>query len=103
MPDFIDFQNIDGVKYGIIDSLGKYPGVDLTSKFAEEIAGYTDPGAWIRARIRANNFDGIHVNDYIPFTTTNGLKFKARVAPLRGDLHEQPPPTPQLLWDFTRG
>ena len=80
MPDFIDFQNIDGVKYGIIDSLGKYPGVDLTSKFAEEIAGYTDPGAWIRSRIRANNFDGIHVNDYIPFTTTNDLKFKARVA-----------------------
>lgn len=79
MPDFIDFQNIDGVKYGIIDSLGKYPGVDLTSKFAEEIAGYADPGAWIRARIRANNFDGIHVNDYIPFTTTNGLNFKARI------------------------
>lgn len=57
-----------------------YDGVDLTSKFAEEISGYSDPGAWIRARIRANNFDGIHVNDYIPFTTTNGLSFKARVA-----------------------
>ena len=57
-----------------------YDGVDLTSKFAGEIEGYTDPGAWIRARIRANNFDGIHVNDYVPFTTTNGLKFKARVA-----------------------
>ena len=57
-----------------------YPGVDLTAKFAVEIAGYDDPGAWIKARIRANNFDGIHVNDYIPFTTTNGLKFKARVA-----------------------
>lgn len=57
-----------------------YDGVDLTSKFAEEIAGYADPGAWIMARIRANNFDGIHVNDYIPFTTTNGLNFKARVA-----------------------
>lgn len=57
-----------------------YDGVDLTSKFAEEISGYSDPGAWIRARIQANNFDGIHVNDYIPFTTTNGLKFKSRVA-----------------------
>ena len=57
-----------------------YDGVDLVAKFADEISGYTDPGTWIRARIRANNFDGIHVNDYIPFTTTNGLKFKARVA-----------------------
>ena len=57
-----------------------YDGVDLVTKFADEISGYTDPGAWIRARIRANNFDGIHVNDYIPFTTTNGLNFKARVA-----------------------
>lgn len=57
-----------------------YDGVDLTAKFAGEISGYNDPGEWIRARIRANRFDGIHVNDYIPFTTTNGLKFKARVA-----------------------
>lgn len=57
-----------------------YDGVDLTAKFAGEISGYNDPGAWIRARIRANRFDGIHINDYIPFTTTNGLKFKARVA-----------------------
>ena len=56
-----------------------YDGVDLTSKFAEEIAGFTDPGAWIRSRIRANNFDGIHVNDYIPFETTNNLNFKARI------------------------
>lgn len=56
-----------------------YDGVDLTSKFAEEISEYADPGAWIRARIRANNFYGVHVNDYIPFTTTNGLNFKARI------------------------
>lgn len=57
-----------------------YDGVDLVAKFEEEIAGYSDPGAWIRSRILANNFGGIHVNDYIPFTTTNGLRFKARVA-----------------------
>ena len=56
-----------------------YDGVDLTAKFAGEISGYSDPGAWIRARIRANNFDGIHVNDYLPFVTTNGLNFKARI------------------------
>lgn len=68
-------KDISNLRFG-----DPYDGVDLTSKFAEEISRYSDPGAWIRARIRANNFDGIHVNDYIPFTTTNGLKFKARVA-----------------------
>ena len=68
-------QDISNLRFG-----DPYDGVDLTAKFAGEIAGYSDPGAWIRARIRANNFDGIHVNDYIPFKTTNGLSFKARVA-----------------------
>lgn len=67
-------QDISNLRFG-----DPYDGVDLTSKFAEEIAGYADPGAWIRARIRENNFGCIHVNDYIPFTTTNGLKFKARI------------------------
>lgn len=71
---------VNQIKSDVSASSSVYPGVDLTAKFAGEIAGYDDPGAWIRARIRANNFDGIHVNDYIPFTTTNGLKFNARVA-----------------------
>lgn len=57
-----------------------YDGVDLSVKFADEIAAYSDTGAWLKARIKAANFDGIHVNDFIPFTTTNGLNFKARVA-----------------------
>lgn len=69
----------DGSQYGLV-ATDQFPGEDLTAVFAEEIKGYTDPGAWIRARIRANNFDGIHVNDYIPFATTNGLNFKARAA-----------------------
>ena len=75
-------ENINQLK-GDISNLrfgDPYDGVDLVTKFADEISGYTDPGAWIRARIRANNFDGIHVNDYIPFATTHGLSFKARVA-----------------------
>lgn len=58
---------------------GYYQGIDLTVKFADEIAGYSDPWAWIRARIRAGNYTGIHVCDYIPFTTTNGYTFQAQV------------------------
>ena len=59
-----------------------YPGVDLTVKFADEIANYSDEWAWITARIKAGNFSGIHVSDYIPVTTgrTDGFTFKAQIA-----------------------
>lgn len=80
MSNYVDsIGDEDGGKYNLL-ATEQYPGEDLTAVFAEELEGYTDPGAWIKARIKAANFDGIHVNDYIPFTTTNGLKFKARVA-----------------------
>ena len=80
MGNYVDsVLDENGGKYGLL-ATEQYPGEDLTVVFAGELEGYTDPGAWIRARIRANNFDGIHVNDYNPFATTNGLNFKARVA-----------------------
>ena len=51
-----------------------YPGMDLSLKFAEEIKGYTSVWTWIQARIKAGNFYGIHVGDYIPFNCTNSAK-----------------------------
>lgn len=60
-----------------------YDGVDLTEKFADEIAAapYSgDAWAWIRARIRAGNYSGISVKDWIPFTTKNNLTFRAEIA-----------------------
>jgi len=45
-----------------------YPGRDLTVLFADEIAGYSDEWAWIKARIVAGDYSGINVNDYIPVT-----------------------------------
>ncbi len=59
------------------------PGVDLTEKFADEIAAAPyggDAWAWIKARIKASNYAGIHVKDFIPFTTTNGVTLRAEVA-----------------------
>lgn len=55
-----------------------YPGVDLTQKFAAEIANYTDEWAWIHARIQAGNYAGININDYIP-VVANGDTYKARI------------------------
>ena len=49
-----------------------YDGVDLSTKFATEIASYASAWAWIKARIQAANFDGIHVGDYIPFVLSAG-------------------------------
>jgi hypothetical protein len=57
-----------------------YAGVDLSVKFADEIANYSDVWAWIQARIKAANYDGIHVGDYIPFKTTNNVSLNAQVA-----------------------
>lgn len=43
-----------------------YPGRDLTVLFADEIAGYSDEWAWIKARVEAADYSGININDYIP-------------------------------------
>lgn len=57
---------------------GIYPGSDLTAEFAAEIEGYSDEWAWIKARITAGDFSGIHVGDYIP-VTANGNDYNARI------------------------
>lgn len=60
-----------------------YEGQNLTVKWADEIAASPyngDAWAWIRARIRAGNYLGIHVKDYIPFKTKNNVSLKAEVA-----------------------
>lgn len=59
-----------------------YEGVDLTVKFAAEIAQYTDPWAWIKARISAGDWSGLRIGDYIPFTTTESSPktYQAQIA-----------------------
>jgi hypothetical protein len=60
-----------------------YEGVDLSVKFASEIAAAPHNGnvwAWIQARIQEANYWGIYVGDYIPFVCSNGYAIKAEVA-----------------------
>ena len=57
-----------------------YQGVDLTSKFANEIESYSDEWAWIKARITSGNYVGFNVGDYIPITCNNGYKLNAQIA-----------------------
>ena len=82
MANYVDQINLNG-NVGDIMGCGSdryYPGVDLTTQFASEIASYSDPWAWIHARISAGNFSKLHVGDYIPVTCTNNQKFNARIA-----------------------
>ena len=71
-----------GLALSIVDG-GVYNGVDLALKFATEIAAspYSgNPWAWIKGRITAGNYSGIHIKDYIPFTTSNNVTLNAEVA-----------------------
>ena len=52
---------------------------DLTVKFASEI-GSKDVWTWLKSRIKAGNFNGIFVGDYINVTCKNGNTFRAQVA-----------------------
>ena len=65
--------------YATLDSDRIYNGVNLEVKHAAEIAGYSDVWAWIKARITAVDYSGLHVGDYIPFTM-NGHNIKAQIA-----------------------
>lgn len=55
-----------------------YEGVDLAVRFSSEILRYSNEWAWIRARVTAGNYDGIHVGDYLRFTA-DGNAFTARI------------------------
>lgn len=56
-----------------------YVGQDLTVKFADEIKGYTDAWAWMKARKDNGDYKGLHVTDYIPLTFTNGYKINMQI------------------------
>lgn len=79
--NYVDKIKLNGETADIIGLSGDhiYPGIDLTQKHAAEIAGYANPWAWIKARIAAKDFSQIHVEDYIPFTTTNNRTFQAQI------------------------
>ena len=69
---------LDTVISMIVDHI--YEGVDLTVKFASEIANYSDEWAWIKARVTDGNYTGIHVCDYIPIICSNGYVLNAQIA-----------------------
>lgn len=79
--DISEFATMDKLhhSYATLDSDRIYEGVNLETKFAAEIAGYSDVWAWLKARITAVNYSGLHVGDYVPFVM-NGNAIKAQIA-----------------------
>lgn len=68
------------VKYDLNAQGSIHQPTDLTEKFAREIADYGgDPWAWIKGRITRGDYSGLYIGDYIPFTTSNGHTFRARI------------------------
>lgn len=80
--NFFDNLEINGDPRYIVSTDGDqlYPGVDLTQKFALEIAQYSDVWQWVKARIKAKNYAGLHVRDYIPWRTTDNKRIVSRIA-----------------------
>ena len=56
-----------------------YAGQSLAALFAGEIANYANVWAWLRARVRAGNFAGMRIKDYIDVTLTNGNNVRYRI------------------------
>jgi hypothetical protein len=56
-----------------------YEGVDLTIKFADEIANYSDEWAWMQARLNAGNIDDLHIGDFIKINA-KGEVHEAQIA-----------------------
>lgn len=89
MADISKITLPNGQSYDYKDELVRraynriYEGINLAEKFASEIAAAPyngNPWAWIKALITAEDFTGICVGDYIPFTATNGVTLNAQIA-----------------------
>ena len=61
-------------------SIGDDTGRNLAALFASEILNYDNPWHWLQARVRAANYEGILIGDYLDLTRTDGENMRYRVA-----------------------
>lgn len=70
----------EDLEISLLENDRLYEGTNLAEKFKDEIANYSDIWQWIKARIKAGNFAGIHVNDFIRWQTTDNKWIASCVA-----------------------
>ncbi len=68
--DDTDENQEDRIAYLESDNLDTIAGRSLAIVFADEIAGYANIWAWLKARVQAANFTGLRIRDYIDVVTT---------------------------------
>lgn len=68
-----------------------YEGEDLIIKYADEIAKYSDEWAWIKARIKAANFKGLRIHDYIPVKCSNNKVLRMEIGGIDTYYHNGSP------------
>lgn len=77
----VAIENVkEDLEISLLENDRLYEGTNLAEKFKDEIANYSDICQWIKARIKAGNFAGIHVNDFIRWQTTDNKWIESRVA-----------------------
>lgn len=59
-----------------------YAGQNLETLFADEIKSYADVWRWLQARIKAANYSGIRIGDYINCTTSEGTNIPSQTKKL---------------------
>lgn len=52
-------------EYDRQESIGQFPGRSLAAVFADEIGKHANIYAWLSARAKAANFDGLRIGDYM--------------------------------------
>lgn len=99
-----DLASIDEQKILAQIANRTYQGTDLTVKFKSEIDGSfsSNPWAWIQDRINNANWDRLHVCDYIPFTTTNGITMQAQIGGIKTYYQYGDSPVPNHIDFITR-
>lgn len=70
----------EDLEISLLENDRLYEGTNLAEKFKDEIANYSDIWQWIKARIKAKNYAGLHVRDYIPWKTKDNKRIVSCIA-----------------------
>ena len=69
---------INNEEYDRQDSIGAFSGRSLASEFASEISGKGNVWAWLQSRVKAGNFSGLRIGDYIDVQVAQGANVNSQ-------------------------
>ena len=69
---------INNEEYDRQDSIGAFSGRSLASEFAEEISGKGNVWTWLQGRVKAGNFAGLRIGDYVDVQVAQGANVNSQ-------------------------